>query len=259
MLIKKKFTAAILFLFIAAAVICEPGYSQKKDIIEITAQGILARVDRILQYPEGEIQGRMKHITPDGKSFDIDFKGCIARNDFIFFYSSSSRGESLKVLYNMGGEDIWVYNKHAVQLFHKMGIDKYDKVMSTNFSFIDLSNADFQSNYNSRITGKTLIKGVECYKLVLEPIFSGSEYGLIDMYVTVDKYVPLRIDYHDRDKVVFKFLSLAKTMEKDGRIIPLRYDMLNIKDGTVTILSYLKFDESVRYSGEIFRPEKLGE
>ncbi len=251
----------ILFLIILTAntVIYEPAFSQKKDTVEITAQGILARVDRIMQYPEGEIQGRLKHITPDGKSFDIEFKGDIARNDFLFFYSSSSRGESFKVLYNMGGEDIWVYNIHSIKLSHKMGIDKYDRLMSTNYSFIDLSNADFQSNYNARITGKTLIKGVECYKLTLDPIFDGSEYGVLFMYVSVDKYIPLRIDYHDRDKVIFKFLSIAKTMEKDGRIIPIRYDMLNIKDGTVSILSMTKFDETIKYSGEIFRPEKLGE
>lgn len=254
-------TMKIRYLIIPAvlAALYSEVYSQKKDTVEITAQSILARVDRIMKYPEGEIQGRMKHISPDGKSFDIDFKGNITKNDYLFLFSSSSRGESFKVLYNMGGEDIWVYNKHTVSLFHKMGIDKYDRLMSTNFSFIDLSNSAFQSNYNARITDKTLIKGIECYKLTLEPIFSGSEYGLIVMYVTTDKYVPLRIDYHDKDKVIFKFLSLTRTMEKDGRIIPLRYDMLNIKDGTVTILSYMKFDENIKFNGEIFRPEKLGE
>jgi len=257
--LNNKFKIKFLILLTAIAVLYGTAYSQKKDTVEITAQSILARVDRIIQYPEGEIQGRMKHISPDGKSFDVDFKGNISRNDFLFFFRSNSRGESLKVLYNMGGEDIWVYNIHSVKLFHKMGIDKYDRMMFTNFSFIDLSSSDFQSNYNARITGKTLIKGVECHRLVLEPIFEGSEYGLITMYVTVDKFVPLRIDYHDRDKVIFKFLSLSKTMEKNGRIIPIRYDMLNIKDGTVTILSYLKFEESIKYQGEIFRPEKLGE
>lgn len=233
--------------------------SQNRDEVEITAQGILAKVDRIMQYPEGEIQGRMKHIYPDGKSFDIDFKGMIARNDFLFFFSSGSRGDSLKVLFNMGGEDIWVYNIHSVKMFHKMGIDKYDRLLSTNFSYIDISNSDFQSNYNARISGRALIKGIECYKIILDPIYDGSEYGTLTLYASVEKYIPLRIDYHDRDKVVFKFLSLVKTMEKDGRIIPVRYDMLNIKDGTVTILSYLKFDESQKYKGDIFRPEKLGD
>ena len=233
-------------------------HSQTSEV-EISAQTILANVDGIMQYPAGEIQGKLKHILPDGKSFEIDFKGLIALNDFLFSFKSSSRGESLKVLYNMGGEDIWVYNIHAVQLFHKLGVDKYDSLIATNFSFIDMSNSSFQSNYNARITGKALIKGVECYKLNLDPIFDRSEYGLITLYATVDQYLPLRIDYHDKDKVIFKFLSLAKTMEKKGRIVPLRYDMLNIKNGTVTILNFTKFEEDKKFALEIFRPEKLGE
>ena len=252
----KKVFLIILIIMSAANYSLHP---QRSDSAEITAQTILARVDRIMQYPAGEIQGNMKHIYPDGKSFDIDFKGLITISDFLFSFKSSSRGESLKVLYNMGGEDIWVYNIHALQLFHKMGIDKYDSVILTNFSFIDMSNSNFQSNYNAKIMGKTLIKGIECYRLNLDPIFDKSEYGLITLYATVDQYLPLRIDYHDRDKVVFKFQSLAKTMEKNGRIIPIRYDMLNIKNGTVTILSFNKFEEDKKFTGEIFRPEKLGE
>ena len=251
---KKSFLILLIFVF----TVNYPLHPQRSDV-EITAQTILANVDRIMQYPIGEIQGKMKHIYPDGKSFDIDFKGYIAMSDFLFSFKSSSRGESLKVLYNMGGEDIWVYNIHAIQLFYKMGIDKYDSLISTNFSFIDMSNASLQNNYNARITGRSLIKGIECYKLNLIPIFDKSEYGLITLYATVDQNLPLRIDYHDKDKVVFKFQLLAKTMEKEGRIIPIRYDMLNIKNGTVTILSFNKFEEGKRFGGEIFRPEKLGE
>ena len=93
---KKFFIRKTLFLITAAAVICEPGYSQKKDTVEMTAQGILARVDRVMQYPEGEIQGRIKHITPDGKAYDIDFKGCITRNDFLFFTAAVPGVRALK-------------------------------------------------------------------------------------------------------------------------------------------------------------------
>jgi len=73
----------ILIILAAFGLLGDSAFSQKNDTVEITAQGILARVDRILQYPEGELQGRMKHISPDGKSFDIDFKGNISRNDFL--------------------------------------------------------------------------------------------------------------------------------------------------------------------------------
>ncbi len=84
-------------------------------------------------------------------------------------------------------------------------------------------------------------------------------FGALTMNVSVEKYHPLRIDFHDRDKVIFKFMTLAKIMENTDKTVPLRYDMLNIKDGTVTILSFLKFEDNVKYQGDIFRPEKLGE
>ena len=248
-----------LFFFITLLFnLSSPVFTQTGEV-EITAQAILARVDSIMQYPQGEMRGRMKHIFPDGKSYTIDFLGSISRTDYLFRFSNKSRGEELKVLYKMSGEDVWVYSNHSLKLFHKMGIDKYDSLLSTNFSLMDFSNADFQSNYNARITGQSLIKGVECYRLDLIPVFQGSQYGLVTLYASKDKYIPMRIDFHDRDKVVFKFMSLSKTMEKGGAIVPIRYDMLNIKSGTVTILSFNRFDETVTFREDIFRPETLGE
>jgi len=234
-------------------------FTQGTDKVEITANSILARVDRIMQYPEGELKGRIKHIFPEGNSVDIDFKGSIARNDFLFRFSSSARGENLKVLYTMGGEDIWVYDIHSQQMFHKMDVDRYDSIMGTNISYIDFSAADLQSNYKAKITGEALIKGIQCYRLQLDPIFENSMYGMIVVYATVDKYIPIRIDFHDRDRAIFKFMSIARTMEKGERILPQRYDMLNIRNGTVTIVSFMKYDEGISFSPDIFRPEKLGE
>ena len=248
----------LLFFIILLSIKISPVYTQTGEV-EITAQAILARVDSVMQYPDGEMRGRMKHIFPDGNSYTIDFQGNIKRTDYLFRFSNKSRGEELKVLYKMSGEDVWVYSNHSLKLFHKMGIDKYDSLLSTNFSLMDFSNSDFQSNYNARITGQSLIKGVECYRLDLVPVFQGSQYGLVTLYASKDKYLPMRIDFHDRDRVVFKFMSLSKTMEKGSSIVPLRYDMLNIKNGTVTVLSFLRFDETVTFREDIFRPETLGE
>ncbi len=232
---------------------------QENREVEITAQGILARVDKILEYPKGLIKGRIKHITPDGKSNTIDLEAYISRDDYLFKFSSRERGEQLNVLYNMRGEDIWVYNNHSLKLYHKTGIDKYDPLLATNFFYIDLSNADMQSNYTATIEGKTLYKGYDSYMLKLIPIFKGGEYGYLTLFVTTDKFVPLRIDYHDRDNAIFKFMNIVRVKENDNDIIPLRYDMLDIRKGTVTILNFFEFDEKIEMSKDLFRPEKLGE
>jgi hypothetical protein len=233
--------------------------SQEDRKIELNAQGILARVDRIFEYPKGLVKGIMKHIKPDGTATTINFTGCISNEDYLFTFSSRERGNQLKVLYNLGGEDIWVYNIHALKLFHKLGIDKYDEILSTNYTFLDMSNANFQSNYTATISGDAFIKGNDAWKLVLKPIAKGGEYGMLTLYVTKDKFIPIRVDYHDRDKAIFKFMTIVKLKENDRRIVPLRYDMMNIRQGTVTIINFSEFDETASFDKEIFRSEKLGE
>lgn len=251
---------SILLLVCAVVVTFDAAsLSQEDRKIELNAQGILARVDKIFEYPKGLTRGVMKHIKPDGSAVTINFTNSVTTDDYLFTFSSKERGDQIKVLYNLGGEDIWVYNIHGLRLFHKLGIDKYDEILSTNFSYIDLSNADFQSNYTATLSGEAFVKGTDAWKLILKPIARGGEYGVLTLYVTKDKLIPLRIDYHDRDKAIFKFLTMVKSQESGNRVVPLRYDMMNIRQGTVTIISFTEFNEGAVFNKEIFRPEKLGE
>jgi hypothetical protein len=254
----KRIVISILILSVVMAFNYN-ALSQEGRKIELNAQGILVQVDKIFKYPLGIIRGLIKHIRPDGNAATITFTGYVSQGDYLFTFSSPERGDQLKVLYNLGGEDIWVYNIHALKLFHKLGIDKYDEILSTNFSFIDLSNADLQSNYTAMIKGNAFIRGVEAYKLVLNPIARDGVYGMLTLYVAKDRFIPLRIDFHDRDKAIFKYMTVVKIKEKDKRIIPIRYDMMNIRQGTVTIVSFNEFDETASFDKELFRSEKLGE
>ncbi len=235
-----------------------PLHSQEKREIELTAQEILARVDRILDYPQGLIKGKMVHITPDGRSKVIELVGSITEEDYLFKFNSKSRGDELKILYNLRGEDIWVYQILAIKLFNKRGVDRFDPILATNYCYIDLSNADLQSNYTATITDEAFIKGRDTYKLRLVPVMRGGNYGLLTIYVSKKDYIPLRIDYHDPDKVIFKTLSIAKVINRNKRIIPVRYDMLDIKKGTVTLLEFFGFDDDIQFDKKIFIHENLG-
>lgn len=233
-------------------------HAQAERRIELTAQEILARVDRVLDYPGGLIKGKLVHITPDGKSSTIEVLGYISDEDFLFKFSTKWRGEELRVLYNLNGEDIWVYDVLSIKLFNKRGIDRYDSILGTNFYYIDLSNADFQSNYTAEITGEAFVKGRDTYKLKLNPVMRSGEYGLITLYAGKKDFVPLRIDFHDQDRVIFKTLSIAKVITRNDRIIPVRYDMLDIRKGTVTLLEFYGFDEEMSFDKKTFIHENLG-
>ncbi|MCX8124074.1 MAG: outer membrane lipoprotein-sorting protein [Spirochaetes bacterium] len=233
--------------------------AQAEREIELTAQEILARVDRIMDYPDGILKGYLMHITPDGSAQKLQITGYINKNQFLFDIVKPTRGSMQKVLYRIGGEDLWVYDMAARALFHKMGIDKYDDILATNFYYVDLSNADLQSNYVARIDGSVILKNNDCFKLTLDPIDKTGAYGKLTLYVIKKSYIPLRIDFHDQDKVIFKTLSIAKIAQKDGRSFPVRYDMLNIKKGTMTVMEFTSIEDGVPINAELFRPEKLGD
>ncbi len=232
---------------------------QEDREVELTAQEMLARVDAMLKYPAGILKGTLLHIQPDGSTRRVQLKAFIQDSNYLFRLESSSRGEEQKVLYTLNGEDIWVYNVLSRQLFHKMSIDKFDPLLNTNFSYMDLSNADLQSNYTASIDGEVFVKGRDALRLTCQPLLKSGKYGLLTVYVSKDDFIPLRIDYHDSDRVIFKTMSVAKVAVRDNRNFPVRYDMLNIKTGTVTIFEIFDIDEKARFDEAIFRPEKLGE
>ncbi len=231
--------------------------AQESRQVELTAQEILARVDEVMDYPEGELQGNLMHIMPNGKSNNVKLEGYIAKEDSIFTFSSTNRGKELRVLYNLNGEDIWVYDLLSLNLFHKVDIDRYDQLFDSNFNFLDLSNADFQSNYTAKIIKTSTYKGKSVIILSLDPIFKGGNYGKLTLYVVRKDYVPMRIDYHDRDKVITKTLTISKIATFNNRTFPVRYDMLHISSGTLTILQFNDYDGKISYPSSMFRHEQL--
>ncbi len=254
---------SLIFALIACAIATTVSsgyiaYSQDERKIELTAQEILGRVDAFMAYPDGVIRGRLMHIMPTGKTHKVDVTGYVDGADYLFTFSTGERGEQLKVLYNFSGDDIWVYNMLSTKLFHKTGVDKFEPVVFTNFSFLDFSNIELQSNYTAKIIGDAFIKGEETYRLSLTPIFRGGNYGMLTVYVTKKEFQARRIDYHDIDRVLFKTLSIGETAKWKDRIFPVRYDMLDIRKGTLTILTYHDFDRNIKFDKKIFMRHQLG-
>lgn len=234
-------------------------YAQEKPEAGLNADEILARVDKVFGYPKSRLRGKMVHVTPDGKSRMITIWGAASGEGLLLKFSSTGRDDELKVLYNPKGENIWVYDLHANKVFNKRGTDMFDALMMTNFTFVDLSHASLQHSYTATIKGEAVTKGIDCYLLVLEPVVKAGVYGKLEVFVAKKDFIPLRIDYHDSEKIIFKTMSIVKTATQNGRIIPIRYDMYDIKKKTATIVEFFEFNESIKFERKLFRHENLRE
>ena len=220
---------------------------------------ILSRVHAIMRLPDGMSRGRIKHLHPGGASFTIDFKAMVLNDSSFFIFHNRERDEQLEALYTLGGENIQVNMTHARRLVRKTGADKYEPVLHTNFSFIDFSGYRLADNYTCELSGEEEINGLLCNKLELKPVFSESLYGRLTLYAAKENSLPLKIEFRAQDFVLFKVLTIAQVAQKGDVIVPLRYEMRDVRSGDVSILVFNSFNEKIPASKRnIFLPDGMG-
>jgi len=250
MIMAAKIVSLILCLFAV------PALADDSPPVEIA---ILSRVHAIMQLPEGMSRGRIKHLHPGGSFFTVDFKAMVSGDSSFFVFHSKERDEQLEALYTLGGENIRVHLMHARRLVRKTSADKYEPVLHTNFSYIDFSGYRFADNYMCELSGEEDVNGIPCNKLELKPVFAESLYGRLTLYASKNDLLPLKIEFRGRDFVLIKVLTLVRVARKGDAVVPLRYEMRNIRSGDVSILVFNSFNEKIPASErDIFSPESMG-
>ena len=220
---------------------------------------ILSRVHEIMRLPEGVSRGRIKHLHPNGASFTLDFKAMVLGDSSFLVFHNKERGEQLEAFYTLGGENIQIHMTQRRHLVRKTNVDKYEPVLYTNFSYIDFSGYRFTDNYICELDGEEEVNGLLCNKLELKPIFPESLYGRLTLYAAKDNSLPLKIEFRGKDFVLIKVLTIAQAARKGDAIIPLRYEMRDIRSGDVSILIFNSFNEKIPESERnIFSPEGMG-
>jgi hypothetical protein len=247
---KKYITLIILLLAFSRS------SAQEKVIAEKIPDDALKRVIGNLKLPDGKFKGKLLHITSDKKQALISFTGISVNGEALYKFSTQERGLVLKALFKNNGKQIWIYNTSGAELFNKTGNDRFEGILGTNFSYIDLFLYDLLNFYTVLKREDTIYKKEECYllELVSDAL---NPYGSFDIYIKKHDYLPLRVDFHDSKKIIFKSMNIVKTIETYNRKIPVRYDMLDIKQESLTILEYTEFKDIKSYNKEMFRYQNL--
>jgi len=238
--------------------------------ITIPVQQIIAMVDKALRFPDGLLTGRLTAITKSGATARWDFtmyqsEGQRRDSRRLYQFSSTRRGLEAKLLYRDDGYEIWLWDGPRNQLFRKRDFERYDGILKTGFSYLDLSGYSFQANYNGRQAIMYKTKDDKLYtRLTLVPIISGNYSKLILLADQQANYRPIRIDFHDRSGALFKTLIfqygevLLVKSGKSGRLpSPNRLEMLDLKSGMITRLEYFTLDDSLVPGDALFDPDYL--
>jgi len=102
-------------------------------------------------------------------------------------------------------------------------------------------------------------------RLTMAPINPGRYTKLVLLADHQARYRPIRIDYHGRNKILFKSLNFHYgdiLHKKSGRTkvisLPIRLEMFDLNSGMISRLEYFTLDDTISPEDAFFDPDFLG-
>ncbi|MBM9546821.1 outer membrane lipoprotein-sorting protein [Leptospira sp. 201903074] len=230
----------------------------------LSAQELLARLDRELDFGKGLVKGTYVLIRRNGTSETWKINRFFNGEDALLLFDRKGRGLESKLLTKDEGENVFFFNVLSAKLFRKTDDEKYEALMGTGFFYVDLSGYSYQANYNPLVNADLEIGGEVYYRVSLKPILPYF-YKKLVLLIGKKDLKPYRVDFHDRDGILFKTLNLkygpVKVKELSGKVEEIqkasRLEMLDLNTGSITVWEIQEVDKSVNPDASLFAVDNL--
>jgi hypothetical protein len=226
------------------------------------AQDILAKLDQEMNLGDGLVKSNLILIRRTGASETWKVNLFRSEGNLLYLMERRGRGLETKLLSLDEGDKVFVYNTLSAKLFRKAEEEKYEIFQNSGFSFIDLSGYLYQANYDPIVNGETEINGESYTRVTLKPIIT-YDYKKLVLLMSKDER-PFRIDFHDKDGVLYKSLNIkyAKIKFKSSKgleqkDVVARLEMLDLSTGNIGVLEIQEVDTTVKNDSALFEVENL--
>lgn len=145
---------------------------------------------------------------------------------------------------NSESAEQFIYLPAFKKIKRVVGAQKAGSFMGTDFSYADLDGRDVDDAQWSRQKDET-IDGVDCWVIEGQPkkTDEDDQYGRTLIWVHKEHFLPMRIDFFDRDKTTVKKRLLVKKLEKKNeRWIAAESVMATLSKSTETRLKLASVD-----------------
>lgn len=159
-------------------------------------------------------------------------------------YLSPADVAGTKLLSITGGgpeAQIWLFMPALGRERRIAGAETRTKFMGTDFTYEEISGGSaYKDDYKAERLRDEDLDGRNCYVLRLTPT-GESDYGFVKMWVWRDEFIPLKIEFYNRDGKVRKVLSNSDLKKSGkGKWEPSTIVMSDVVAGTKTIIKILE-------------------
>ena len=132
--------------------------------------------------------------------------------------------------------------------------------MGSDFNNDDLvRESSIVEDYTHSFIGEEVIKGYDCYKVLLTPNpDAGVVWGKVIMWISKKGYLELKTEYYDEDENLVKYMTGSQVKEMGGRTIPSYWEMIPVdKEGEKTILEYKSMEFDIDIKPSFFSEQRM--
>ena len=229
---------------------------------KIPAQQIVAELDKVIKLPAGIIKASLTHIQRTGQTISWNITIFKSGRDALFLFERGYRGLETKLLFKSFGDKVYSYNPLSRKLFGKNEEEKYEPLLHTGFSFIDLSGYSYQANFNPSFRGSIDIDNEKHYRISMLPIIPFVYTKLVTI-VNEKTLKPYRIDFYGKDGVIFKTINFKygpvrikdKEAKEEERLA--RMESLELETGSISVFEITEIDQSITPDNALFELENF--
>jgi len=230
---------------------------------ELTSEEIINKVNELMNQDTVEAKVKMTINTSSGNErifiYDSYNKNKGEKNLIRYIEPKRAKGQSILMLNY--ADDIWMYFPRTKRVRKLATNSKNQKMEGSDFSYEDTGASDsFIEDFTSKKLGTEMKEGYDCYKIEMqkkEDVESG--YSHLIIWVIKDTFIPIAIDYYDRDnpELLLKTLIQYDIKEIDGIPTATSMVMYNQQENSQTSIEMLEVKYNVILDDSLFTARNL--
>lgn len=249
-----KFLTSLVALFIISNCLFAAGP---------TANEIIKNVNELMNQETMKATMTMTMTTSGGEKRTFEYlsysKNKGEKNLLIYQAPRRVRGQKMLMLNN--ADDIWAYFARTKRVRKLATHAKRQKMEGSDFSYEDMgANNSFISDFNAQKLDNDKREGYDCYVVELtKKTTSSSSYSKIFMWVIMDNFLPIVIDYYDEDNPQRVDKTLVQSNIQIINNIPtgMKYTMTNKNDDSETVMVLQEVEYNIDLDDMLFTERGL--
>lgn len=230
---------------------------------ELTGKEIIEKANELLSPESSYGKLKMTIVTTSGSKRTFVYESW-SKNEGeknLIRYLEPRRVKDQAVLMLNNADDIWMYFPRTKRVRKMATHAKKQKMQGSDFSYEDMgSGGSFIDDFTAKRLEDEEMEGFQCYKVELtRKSDSDMSYSRLIMWVIMDNFYPLVIDYYDEDNPDRKIKRLIQSDIKIIDEIPtaMKMVMKNLNDNTQTEMELLEAHYNIELSDQLFTEREL--